>query len=43
MLEDDGWTEHVPDSIVAVVDEIGGVERLRTVDEDDVGERWRAE
>ena len=42
MLAGDDWTGHVPDPVAEVIDEINGVERLRTVDEDDVGERWRA-
>jgi len=43
MLAGDSWRDRVPDAVVEVVDEIHGVQRLQTVSEDDVAERWAAE
>jgi nicotinamide-nucleotide adenylyltransferase len=42
MIDDSAWEDRVPDSVVDVIEEINGVQRLRTVSEDDVVERWEA-
>jgi len=38
MIAGDDWTHLVPEEVVAVVEEIDGVERLRAVASDDVGD-----
>jgi nicotinamide-nucleotide adenylyltransferase len=38
MLAGDEWVEHVPDVVAEVIDEVDGVERIRTVAEDDGSE-----
>ena len=43
MLDDDTWTDRVPETVVDVIDEISGVQRLQTVAKDDVSRRWEAE
>ena len=43
MLDDDTWTDRVPETVVDVIDEINGVQRLQTVAKDDVSRRWEAE
>jgi nicotinamide-nucleotide adenylyltransferase len=43
MLVGDEWVDHVPDAVVEVVEEVDGVERIRTVAEDDGGDRWEAD
>jgi nicotinamide-nucleotide adenylyltransferase len=43
IIEGDGWRGRVPDEVVAVIEEINGVQRLRTVSQSDVGERWTAD
>lgn len=35
MIEGEGWREYVPGPVADVVDEIGGIERLRTIQADD--------
>ena len=42
MIEDTAWEDRVPDPVVEVLEEINGVQRLRTVSEDDMVERWEA-
>jgi nicotinamide-nucleotide adenylyltransferase len=42
MLDDENWTDRVPNVVVDVIDEINGVQRLQTVAKDDVAERWEA-
>ncbi|QSG13674.1 Nicotinamide mononucleotide adenylyltransferase [Halapricum desulfuricans] len=38
----DPWRGRVPDPVVDVIEEINGVQRLNTVAQDDVAERWEA-
>ena len=35
MVEGDGWREYVPGPVADVIAQIGGIERLRTIHEDD--------
>ncbi|MEF8852628.1 MAG: nicotinamide-nucleotide adenylyltransferase [Haloarculaceae archaeon] len=35
MLAGDAWTDHVPEAVVDVIEEVDGIERIRTVAEDD--------
>jgi len=42
MIAGDDWTDRVPDPVVETIEEINGVQRLQTVSEDDVVERWEA-
>jgi len=43
MLDDEDWADRVPDAVAGVIDEINGVQRLRTIAKDDVSERWVAD
>jgi nicotinamide-nucleotide adenylyltransferase len=42
MIEGEAWRGDVPDVVAETLDEINGVQRLRTVAETDVVERWEA-
>jgi len=42
MIDGEPWRASVPDPVVEVIEEVNGVQRLRTVAESDVGERWEA-
>jgi len=42
MIDDEPWRDRVPDAVVETIEEIHGLQRLRTVAEDDVVERWEA-
>lgn len=42
MIDGDPWRDRVPDPVVGVVEEINGIQRLRTVAQDDVVDRWEA-
>lgn len=42
MIEGREWVDRVPDAVVSVIEECNGVQRLRTVVQDDVAERWEA-
>ena len=35
MIEDENWQSRVPDAVVDVIDEIGGIERIQMVADDD--------
>ncbi|MFB6150290.1 MAG: nicotinamide-nucleotide adenylyltransferase [Haloarculaceae archaeon] len=41
MLDGDDWRDRVPGVVVDVIEEVNGVQRLQTVDEDDISERWQ--
>ncbi|WP_226012349.1 nicotinamide-nucleotide adenylyltransferase [Halomicrobium salinisoli] len=43
MIDDEDWRGRVPDAAVETIEEINGVQRIRTVADDDVVERWEAE
>jgi len=43
MLSGADWEDRVPDTVVDVIDEINGVQRLQTVAKDDVATRWEAQ
>jgi nicotinamide-nucleotide adenylyltransferase len=42
MIDGEEWRDRVPDPVVETIEEVNGVQRLRTVAKDDVGKRWRA-
>lgn len=42
IIDGSGWTDRVPDPVVEVIEEVNGVQRLGTVSEDDMVERWEA-
>ncbi|MCU4801035.1 nicotinamide-nucleotide adenylyltransferase [Halobacteria archaeon HArc-gm2] len=42
MIDGETWRDRVPDAVVETIEEINGIQRLRTVAEDDVVERWEA-
>jgi len=42
IIEGDRWRDRVPDAVVEVLEECNGVERLRTISQSDVVERWEA-
>ena len=42
MIDGDTWRDSVPDAVVETIEEINGIQRLRTVAENDVVERWEA-
>ena len=42
MIDDSPWRDRVPDSVVRIVEEINGIQRLRTIAQDDVVDRWEA-
>ena len=42
IIDGDRWRESVPEPVVEVIEEVNGVQRLRTVAESDVVERWEA-
>ncbi|MFB6074864.1 MAG: nicotinamide-nucleotide adenylyltransferase [Haloarculaceae archaeon] len=42
MIDGDEWEGRVPDPVVEIVREINGVQRIQTVAETDVVERWEA-
>lgn len=42
MIHGDSWRERVPDAVVETIEEISGIQRIRTVADSDVVERWEA-
>ena len=42
MIEGDQWRERVPDAVVETIEEVNGIQRIQTVAENDVVERWQA-
>ncbi|MFB6309230.1 MAG: nicotinamide-nucleotide adenylyltransferase [Haloarculaceae archaeon] len=42
MIEGEQWRDSVPDAVVETIEEINGVQRLRTIAENDVVDRWEA-
>jgi len=43
MIADDGWAALVPDAVVSVVREIGGIERIQRVSDTDGADSYRAD
>ncbi len=43
MIGGEDWRGRVPDAVVETIEEINGVQRIRTIAENDVVERWEAE
>jgi len=42
MVEGEPWHDRVPDPVVDIIEECHGLQRLRTVVQEDVAERWEA-
>ena len=42
MVDGDDWRADVPNAVVDTIEEINGIQRIRTVAENDVVERWEA-
>jgi nicotinamide-nucleotide adenylyltransferase len=43
MIVGDPWKDRVPDPVVDVVEEVGGIDRLQTIARDDGAGKWQAD